>query len=178
MATTKLRAALVEVLPVADSIDNSQMSDVIGNKSDTTAGNSLVSLVKIAGEGYQTTLKLIDCTDATPITVFTVTGDVLMKIYAVVKTPLTTAGAITVELGVAGATTYFIAQVADATDLILNEIWHDATPDATRELSSVATERITTGGQDVILTTTGVLTAGGICFYCIWKPLSADGNVV
>jgi len=45
MATT-LRAALAEVLPTADSALNVNMSDVIGNKTDTTAGNSLVGLLK------------------------------------------------------------------------------------------------------------------------------------
>ena len=43
MATT-LRAALAEVLPTADSADNNNMSDVIGNKTDTSSGDSLVSL--------------------------------------------------------------------------------------------------------------------------------------
>lgn len=45
MATT-LRAALAEVLPTADSIDNASMSDVIGNKTDTSAGNSIIALQK------------------------------------------------------------------------------------------------------------------------------------
>jgi len=129
--------------------------------------------------GWNTTLSnLIDCTGATPITVFTVTGDVVTKIIAVVKDALTTSDAITAELGVSGATPYYIAQVADATGLAPGEIWHDATPDAIQELYSVATDRITTDGQDVILTTTGTVTAGDIQFYCIWKPLSSDGSVV
>ena len=132
----------------------------------------------LAGNNYYTTVKSIDCTGATPITVFTVTGDVLTKIYAVVKVAPTTSDAITVELGVSGTTTYYIVQVADATDLAIGEVWHDATPDADAELASVATERITTAGQNVILTTTGTVTAGEIQFYCIWKPLSPDGSVV
>jgi len=45
MATT-LRAALAEVLPTADSADNANMSDVVGNKTDTSAGDSIVSLQK------------------------------------------------------------------------------------------------------------------------------------
>lgn len=48
MATTKLRAALAELLPVADSIDNSQMSDVIGNKDDTINGTSIVATIRRA----------------------------------------------------------------------------------------------------------------------------------
>jgi len=122
--------------------------------------------------------KSIDCTGATPISVFTVTGDVVMAVFGVCKTALTTSDSITAELGVSGATTAFIAQVANATGLGINEIWHDASPDATIELESVWANRIVSNGQDVILTTTGTVTDGDITFYCRWFPLSADGNVV
>ena len=46
MAATTLRAALAEVLPTADSADNNNMSDVIGNKTDTTAGDSIMAYLK------------------------------------------------------------------------------------------------------------------------------------
>lgn len=127
---------------------------------------------------YQYATKSVDCTGATPISVFTVTGDVVMAVVGVVKTALTTSDAITAELGVSGATTAFIAQVADATGLAINEIWHDASPDATIELESVWADRIVSNGQDVILTTTGTVTDGDITFYCRWYPLSSDGAVV
>lgn len=130
-----------------------------------------------ASTGQFTRNASVDCTGATPITVFTVTGDVLLKVYAVVKTALTTSDAITAELGVSGATNVLIAQVADATGLAIGEIWHDAAPDTSRELSSVASEWIMSAGQDVILTTTGTVTAGEISFYCFWTPLSSDGAV-
>ena len=48
MATTTLRDALIELHPTADVADNDQMADVIGNKTDTTAGTSLVALGKKA----------------------------------------------------------------------------------------------------------------------------------
>jgi len=129
-------------------------------------------------KAYHYASKAVDCTGATPITVFTVTGDVVMAVVGVVKTSLTTSDAITAELGVSGATTAFIAQVADATGLAQHEIWHDASPDATIELESVWADRIVSNGQDVILTTTGTVTDGDITFYCRWYPLSSDGNVV
>lgn len=128
-------------------------------------------------KAYNFVSKSVTCTGATPLAVFTVTGDVVMAVVGIVKTALTTSDAITAELGVAGATTAFIAQVADATGLAVNEIWHDATPDATIELESVWAERIVSNGQDVILTTTGTVTAGSITFYCRFYPLSSDGNV-
>ncbi len=49
MATdVTLSTALKEILPVVDSLGNEHMSDVIGNKDDTTAGDSIVGLLKFA----------------------------------------------------------------------------------------------------------------------------------
>lgn len=48
MAETTLRAALAEVLPSIDDTDNHNMSDVIGNKNDTIAGDSIMALLKYA----------------------------------------------------------------------------------------------------------------------------------
>jgi hypothetical protein len=123
-------------------------------------------------------IKTADCTGATPISLFTVTGDVKLKVIGVVKTSLTTSDAITTEVGVSGATAALIAQVADATALTANLIWHDATPDATIESSGVWSEFIVSNGQDIILTTSGTVTDGSIAFYCYWTPLSSDGAVV
>ena len=127
---------------------------------------------------YKFTTKAIDCAGATPMTLFTVTGDVVLAVIGIVKTALTTSDAITASVGVAGNTAVIIANVADATGLALNEIWHDATPDATIELSSVWNEFVVSNGQDVILTTTGTVTDGDITFYCRWHPLSSGATVV
>lgn len=110
-------------------------------------------------------------------TIFTVTGDVRLSVYGVCKVACTGAG--TIELGVAGGTAEIIAQ-ATAADLILNELWHDATPTTTRELiDPTGREWIISGGQDVIFTVAGAdLTAGDVDFYALWYPLSADANVV
>jgi len=167
------------IIPTADSADNSLMRDVIGNKTDSFAGDSLYAVTSnIFSQGYKLAISSeVDCTAASPITVFTVTGDVTMKIFGVVKSSLTTAGAITAKLGVAGLPAQFIAEVADATGLAINEIWHDATPDATVEDFSQIEEWIISNGQDVILTTTGAVTGGTITFYAIWKALSLNGDV-
>lgn len=109
-----------------------------------------------------------------PATLFTVTGTVLMKLFGVVETTVT--GALnTIEVGTAINTTGLIA-LTTGTNLAVNEIWHDATPDASIELSSVLTEKVV--NQDVIQTVrTANATAGVIRYICVWKPLSADGNV-
>ena len=46
MAGTTLRDALAELLPTADSADNNNVSDVIGNKLDTHSGDSILGFIK------------------------------------------------------------------------------------------------------------------------------------
>ena len=114
-------------------------------------------------------------------TVFTVTGDVVVRCVATCGDTITSGGAPTMELGVAGNTACLIAQIVDGTDLIVNEIWHDATPTTTCELIDLPTTHncILSNGQDIqFLIGNANVTAGIIDFYCLWYPLSADGNVV
>lgn len=112
-----------------------------------------------------------------PFTIFTVTGVVLVRVVGIVETDLVGAG--TLEVGVVGNTASVIAQVADATALDVGELWHDNTPDQGIELSSVMTEKVISGGKDIVGTVgTANITAGAIRFLCFWYPLSADGNVV
>lgn len=109
-----------------------------------------------------------------PLTLFTVTGTVAMKLFGICTVDLV--GAAKVEVGTALSTASLIAQTT-ATDIDANEIWHDATPDASIELSSVATEKIVS--QNVIETSSAAnITAGNIYYICSWYPLSPDGNVV
>ena len=113
-------------------------------------------------------------------TIFTITGDVAISVFGIAKASFTSGGAATIELGVSGNTAIFIAQ-ATATALLVNEIWHDATPTTTVESIIAATNTgfIVSNGQDAIFTIGGAdLTAGTVHFYALWKPLSTDGNVV
>jgi hypothetical protein len=110
-----------------------------------------------------------------PATLFTVTGTVLMRILARCTTNLAGASA-TLAVGTALSATGLIASTT-ATDIDANEIWHDATPDASVELTSVLTEKIVS--QDVIQTVgTANITAGVIEYTCLWFPLSEDAKVV
>jgi hypothetical protein len=111
-----------------------------------------------------------------PATLFTVTGDVVLRVIAICKTNLAGANA-TLEVGFTGNTAALIAQ-STATDIDQDEIWHDGTPDAKVELETVGAARIVSAGQDVIQTVgTANITAGAITYYCFWRPLSADGLV-
>jgi hypothetical protein len=113
-------------------------------------------------------------------TVFTVTGEVLIhSIFGICEDAFTSGGAATIELGVSGNTAVFIAQ-STATELIANEIWHDATPTTTVEqIDLTGLSFVVANGQDVsFLVGAADLTAGKVNLYCIWSPLSVDGNVV
>ena len=109
-----------------------------------------------------------------PYTLFTVTGTVAVKCFA--KCTASLAGdAGTLAVGTVVSPTGLITTTT-ATDIDVNEIWHDATPDASIELSSIATEKIVSA--DIVLTTaTADVTGGSIEVYCIWYPLSPDGNI-
>tara|TARA_Y100000310_G_scaffold343775_1_gene452961 strand:+ start:3119 stop:3580 length:462 start_codon:yes stop_codon:yes gene_type:complete len=106
-------------------------------------------------------------------TVFTVTGDVLVSVWGQCKTNIVGAG--TIEVGITGNTAAIIAQIADATNLDAGENWVDATPET---VSALPGTFILNNGADIILTIgTADLTAGVVDFYCVWRPLSSDGEV-
>lgn len=111
-----------------------------------------------------------------PFDIFSVTGTVIAKVFALCTTTLEIDATATLETGTALSTAALIALTAgDAIDV--NEIWHDAAPDASIELSSILTEKIIS--QDVIGTVaTANINTGVLKFICLWKPISKDGNVV
>ena len=107
------------------------------------------------------------------ITLFTVTGDVIVHVFGVCSESLV--GATTLEIGVASATAGLVAQTT-ATDIDANMVWIDASPDETQALPGAF---ILTGGADII-ETIGVadVTDGTINHYCLWRPLSSNANIV
>lgn len=130
-------------------------------KSVTFAGGTTNDIGDVDGTGN-------------PATLFTVTGTVAMKLIGVCTASLTGDTA-TLEVGTALSTAALIAQ-STATDIDINEIWHDATPDASIELTSVMTEKIV--NQNVIQTVgTANITAGAITYHCLWRPISVGATV-
>jgi hypothetical protein len=111
------------------------------------------------------------------LSLFTVTGDVIVRIVPICKTNLASAAAGTIELGVSADTDAMIAATT-ATDLAANEIWNDASPTTSIEAESVSRDYIISNGDDVILTLSAQIDSGVIAFYCYWAALSADGAVV
>jgi len=112
---------------------------------------------------------------------FTVTGDVAVKVVGVVgSTAITsTSGTTTISIGTTeNAAEIIAATTIDNADFAATDVWVDNNPEddcATMDDNWV----IVGGGADVILTrSVDDLTAGSLTLYCIWRPLSADGNVV
>lgn len=109
-------------------------------------------------------------------TLFTVTGSVLVRVLGCCT--VTIVGAGTLEVGIPGNTASLLAQIANATNLAAGQSYLDATP-STVEAVTMTSPFVIAGGQDVTETIgTTALTAGSVDFYCFWRPLSADGNVV
>lgn len=108
-------------------------------------------------------------------TLFTVTGCVAVRVFGVCG--LTLVGAATLEVGITGAVAIVLARIADATDLATDEIYTDATP--TTKVEAMPSRLIIGNGQDIIQTIgSTALTAGILTYYCVWAPISTDGNVV
>lgn len=115
---------------------------------------------------------------ASAVTIFTVTGEILVvALVPFCTTLLTESGATaTVALGVTGSTALFIA-ATNAVDIDANEFWLDTTPDANGlALPSALKDIVITDNVLVSPAVTNV-TAGVIRFDMYWMPLSSDAAV-
>ncbi len=106
-------------------------------------------------------------------TLFTVTGVVAVRIFAVVSgTDLTGSG--TIEVGIAGNTAALMAQV-NATALDVGEIWNDSAPSTVEALPAL---QLLSGTNIIQTIATDTVTAGTLTYYCAWFPLSQSASVV
>jgi len=114
-----------------------------------------------------------------PFTLFTVTGDVLVRIIAVCTALLDADGAATLEVGVANNTASLIAQTT-ATGIDANEIWNDTSPVLGVELlSNITGPHIIVNGLDIIeIVATANITEGQIYYICLWRPLTPGSTVI
>lgn len=156
------------------------------------AWNNILDSVKAGGFGFQLATKTLTYDGGTangvgdengtgdPATLFTVTGDVIVRVVAICQTSLTFAANAAIEVGIAADQDIIIATTdLTAEGMVAKEIWHDATPDKEIEALSTIKEHIISDGNDIKMdTTVANVTGGVIAFYCFWTPLSADGDVV
>ena len=109
-----------------------------------------------------------------PATLFTVTGDVLVRVFAVCSVDLVGSSA-TIEVGITDNTAGLIAQTT-AEGIDIGEIWLDT---ATATIEALPSEKILYNGTDIIQTVgTANITAGVLTYYCLWVPLNSTGNIV
>lgn len=108
-----------------------------------------------------------------PTTLFTITGTVLVAVFAVCSESLAGATA-TIEVGVAGLSNGVIAQTT-ATDIDAGQVWVDASPSLIQQLPN---QQVVTD-LDIIQTVgTADITDGTLEYYALWRPLSSDANLV
>lgn len=113
-----------------------------------------------------------------PYTIFTVTGDVVVKsVVGICNTNLT--GAATLEVGVTGNTAKLLAQIADTTTLDDGDVWTDAGTEAGVDIDAAGGWFYINDGADIIETTGSTnVTAGQIDYYVIWAPLEPGASIV
>ena len=117
-----------------------------------------------------------------PVTIFTVTGTVLITCAGAVTTLMTSTGNTgTLALGVSGTTGLFIAATTvNGTNLhAANQVWTGTTANVLGAALPGTSGWFIVSGSNVILTiATNNMTAGGMDLYGMWIPLSAGATVV
>ena len=182
-----------ENIPIADSASNDHAADVVGNKTDTVAGDSVVALVKIVdtivdaiklktdAQWSVVSKNIADLTGYDGGAIFTVTGDVMARCFAVVgATAITsTSGTTTLSVGTAeDAVAILAATTIDNAQFAATDVWLDTTPTVDVEILS-ADWFIIGGGADIeVARSADDITAGAITFYCQWIALSSGATVV
>ena len=132
----------------------------------------------VGGSPFYTVLQSVTFANTTgTVDLFTVTGDVIVRLIPVTKTNLASAGACNAELGVTGTVAAMIA-ATDVTTMAAGELWHDTASDSNVEAASVRKEYILTTGIDVIMTLSAQIDSGVLAVYCQWTPLSVGATVV
>lgn len=116
-----------------------------------------------------------------PVTLFTVTGTVLLTAFGVVTTAMTsTGGTGTLALGVVGNTGGIIAATT-VNGTILNvaaQVWASTAGVAPLYPLPSTGAWFACDGNIVLTVATNSMTAGGMTVTCLWVPISAGANVV
>lgn len=105
-------------------------------------------------------------------TLFTVTGTVAIRVFAVADT-IDLTGSGTLEVGIAVNTAAIIAQTS-ATAIDAGEIWYGTTPPTVGVLPG----QLILASTDIIQTiASSTVTAGSLTYYCLWFPLTSSASV-
>jgi hypothetical protein len=166
----RLEDLVVKVTAIDDYVD----TEVAAIKTET---DKLAGFIAGGGIGSGIARKALTFANTTvDAPLFTVTGDVIVRLVAVCGTNVASAGG--ANIGVDAGAVVLIAET-DCTQLAAGEIWHDNSPDASAETTAVMKEFILANGTDIVLDIQSEkqVDSGVINFYCIWTALSANGAV-
>jgi len=160
---------MADSVALLDEITTARLAEL-----DTT---NIPNDIKQFGAGNLAIKTIVLSLAAVPVTetLFTVTGEVEVIVIGYIDVAVTSGGALTLECGIAGATAGLIAQTAVAA-LAIDLLWIDATPAVL--VSKPATKIIANGADIAHIIAAVAATAGQITYYCWWRPLSSDGNLV
>lgn len=167
----RLEAIKDQVTAVDDYVD----TEVAAIKTET---DKLAGFIAGGGIGSGIVRKTVTFANTgEDVSLFTVTGDVIVRLVAVCGTNVASAGS--ANIGVDAGTVALIADT-DCTLLAAGDIWHDNSPDASAEATSVMKEYIIANGVDITLDIENAkqVDSGVVNFYCIWTALSSNGAVV
>ena len=142
-----------------------------------TLTTTITAFQNAGGFGTATLVKSVTFNNtAGAVSLFTVTGDVIVRVIGIVKVNVVSMAGCNGSVGIAGTTAFFIP-ITDITLMAANEIWFDNSPDAQIEALTALQSAIISNGNDIILTLSAQADSGQVDFYCIWTPLSAGASV-
>lgn len=168
-------------LILVDTVVDTVASDLIlvDTVVDTIASDLVITqgiVGKIVSKAYA------DLTGYDDAVAFTVTGDVLVRIFGVVgATPIqSTSGTTTLTIGTTEDVDGIIAATTiDNGQLAATDVWVDATPTEDVDKMADGSWHVVGGGADITMfRSVDDITQGILALYCWWIPLSSDGNVV
>ena len=170
-----LSADIAAVKAAVDAVDDYIDTEVAAIKAET---DKIAAFIAGGGIGSGIVRKTVTFANTgVDVALFTVTGDVIVRLVAVCGTACESAGGCNIQV-VANS----VALIADTacTSIEAGEIWHDATPDAEVEAASVLREFIISDGNDISIDVENAkqVDSGVLNFYLIWTALSANGAVV
>lgn len=148
------------------------------------ANRGIITKRTITFEGATTNAWGDDAGDLDGAAIYTVTGLVFAQLIAVCTTDLTSSNGATIEVGISGGTAIFMP-IETATQIDDGQIWLNDAANATSAI--IGHETAVTGnlpeyalsGTDILLTVKTANVIGGVLdFYCIWTPISSDGEVI
>jgi len=109
------------------------------------------------------------------ISLFAVTGTVIVQIIPEITTTLVPDTTADLKLGTVGFDDAMIVD-SDSSTFAANGLWFDQTPDYEIESLDRVRAYIISGSNNVILTLSAQINSGAFSFYCYWSRVGISGK--